>query len=70
MPFNTVHPFTFVLLALAFLLQLPGEAMRKQVFTLYVQLPVIVKISAAALFFIILYLVSMSGTAPFIYFGF
>ena len=70
MPFNTVHPFAFVLLALAFLLQLPGEAMRKKVFTLYVQLPVIVKISAAALFFIILYTVSMSGTAPFIYFGF
>ncbi|MGP1455627.1 MAG: MBOAT family O-acyltransferase [Treponema sp.] len=69
-PFNTVHPFAFVLLALAFLLQLPNEAIRTKMFTFYVQLPAIVKISAAALFFIILYTVSMSGTAPFIYFGF
>ena len=69
-PIRTVHWFVLVPLAAAFLLQLPSEAARRTGFARYIRLPVAVKIAAVALFFITLNIVSTSGIAPFIYFGF
>ena len=69
-PFRTVHWFVLVPLAAAFLLQIPSEETRRTYFARYVRLPLVVKIAAVVLFFIALNIVSTSGVAPFIYFGF
>ncbi|MGI5074340.1 MBOAT family protein [Treponema vincentii] len=69
-PFRTVHWFVLVPLAAAFLLQIPSEETRRTYFARYVRLPLAVKIAAVVLFFIALNIVSTSGVAPFIYFGF
>ena len=69
-PLRTVHWFALVPLAAAFLLQLPTEDIRRTYFTRYIQLPFAVKTATVALFFIGLNIVSTSGMAPFIYFGF
>lgn len=69
-PFRTVHWFVLVPLAAAFLLQIPSEETRCTYFARYVRLPLAVKIAAVVLFFIALNIVSTSGVAPFIYFGF
>ena len=69
-PLRTVHWFVLVPLAAAFLLQIPSEETRCTYFARYVRLPLAVKIAAVVLFFIALNIVSTSGVAPFIYFGF
>jgi len=69
-PLRTVHWFVLVPLAAAFLLQIPSEETRCTYFARYVRLPLVVKIAAVVLFFIALNIVSTSGVAPFIYFGF
>ena len=69
-PLRTVHWFVLVPLAAAFLLQIPKEETRRTYFARYVRLPLVVKIAAVVLFFIALNIVSTSGVAPFIYFGF
>ena len=69
-PLRTVHWFVLVPLAAAFLLQLPKEETRRTYFARYVRLPLAVKAAAIVLFFIGLNIVSTSGIAPFIYFGF
>ena len=69
-PLRTVHWFVLVPLAAAFLLQIPSEETRRTYFARYVRLPLVVKIAAVVLFFIALNIVSTSGVAPFIYFGF
>ena len=69
-PFRTVHWFVLVPLVAAFLLQIPDEEMRRSCFTRYAWLPLAVKIAVVALFFVMLNIVSTSGVAPFIYFGF
>lgn len=69
-PMHTVHWFVLAPLAAAFLLQIPGMELRRKCFTRYVQLPVAIKIAALVLFCIGLNIVSTSGIAPFIYFGF
>ncbi|MEL3906677.1 MAG: MBOAT family protein [Treponema sp.] len=70
LPFRTVHSFAFVPLTAAFLLQLPDEAFRRKSFDMYIRLPVPVKAAAVVCFFIGLNVISTSGIAPFIYFGF
>ena len=69
-PLRTVHWFVLAPLAAAFLLQIPKEETRRVYFARYVRLPLAVKIAAVALFCIGLNIVSTSGVAPFIYFGF
>ena len=69
-PIRTVHWFVLVPLAAAFLLQVPGEDIRRKSFAWYIRLPVAVKVFAVVFFFIVLNIVSTSGIAPFIYFGF
>ena len=69
-PLHTVHWFVLIPLAAAFLLQIPGTDLRRKCFERYVQLPVAVKVAALVLFCIGLNIVSTSGVAPFIYFGF
>ena len=69
-PLHTVHWFVLIPLAAAFLLQIPGTDLRRKCFDRYVQLPVAVKAAALVLFCIGLNIVSTSGVAPFIYFGF
>ena len=69
-PFRTVHWFVLVPLAAAFLLQIPKEETRRAYFARYVRLPLAVKAAAVVLFFVGLNIVSTSGVAPFIYFGF
>ena len=69
-PFRTVHWFVLVPLAAAFLLQIPKEETRRAYFVRYVRLPLTVKAAAVVLFFVGLNIVSTSGIAPFIYFGF
>ena len=69
-PFRTVHWFVLVPLAAAFLLQIPKEETRRAYFARYVRLPLTVKVAAVVLFFVGLNIVSTSGVAPFIYFGF
>ena len=69
-PFRTVHWFVLVPLVAAFLLQIPNEEVSRTYFTRYVRLPLAVKIAAVVLFFVALNIVSTSGVAPFIYFGF
>ncbi len=70
LPFNTVHPLTFPLLLSAFLLQLPSEQLREKAFAFYLRCPFFVKTAGAALFFIGINSIAMSGMAPYIYFGF
>ena len=69
-PIRTVHWFVLVPLAAAFLLQIPKEETRHAYFARYVRLPLAVKAAAVVLFFVGLNIVSTSGIAPFIYFGF
>ena len=69
-PLRTVHWFVLVPLAAAFLLQIPKEETRRTYFARYVRLPLAVKAAAVVLFFVGLNIVSTSGVAPFIYFGF
>ena len=69
-PLRTVHWFVLVPLAAAFLLQIPKEETRRAYFARYVRLPLPVKAAAVVLFFVGLNIVSTSGIAPFIYFGF
>ena len=69
-PLRTVHWFVLVPLAAAFLLQIPKEETRRAYFTRYVRLPLAVKAAAVVLFFVGINIVSTSGIAPFIYFGF
>jgi len=69
-PLRTVHWFVLVPLAAAFLLQIPKEETRRAYFARYVRLPLAVKAAAVVLFFVGLNIVSTSGIAPFIYFGF
>ena len=69
-PFRTVHWFVLVPLVAAFLLQIPQEETRRAYFVRYVRLPLAVKAGAVVLFFIGLNIISTSGVAPFIYFGF
>ena len=69
-PFRTVHWFVLAPLAAAFLLQIPQEETRRAYFVRYVRLPLAVKAGAVVLFFIGLNIISTSGVAPFIYFGF
>ena len=69
-PLRTVHWFVLVPLAAAFLLQIPKEETRRACFSRYVRLPLAVKAAAVVLFFIGINIVSTSGVAPFIYFGF
>ncbi len=69
-PIRTVHWFVLVPLAAAFLLQLPSHTTRCKYFARYVQMPLALKTAAVVLFFIALNIVSTSGIAPFIYFGF
>lgn len=69
-PLRTVHWFVLVPLAAAFLLQIPKEETRRAYFARYVRLPLAVKAAAVVLFFVGLNIVSTSGVAPFIYFGF
>ena len=69
-PLRTVHWFVLVPLAAAFLLQIPKEETRRAYFARYVRLPLAVKAAAVVLFFIGINIVSTSGVAPFIYFGF
>ena len=69
-PLRTVHWFVLVPLAAAFLLQIPKEETRRAYFARYVRLPLTVKAAAVVLFFVGLNIVSTSGVAPFIYFGF
>ena len=69
-PLRTVHWFVLAPLAAAFLLQIPKEETRRVYFARYMRLPLAVKIAAVALFCIGLNIVSTSGVAPFIYFGF
>ena len=69
-PLRTVHWFVLVPLAAAFLLQIPKEETRRAYFARYVRLPLAVKAAAVVLFFVGINIVSTSGIAPFIYFGF
>ena len=69
-PLRTVHWFVLVPLAAAFLLQIPKEETRRTYFARYVRLPLAVKAAAVVLFFVGINIVSTSGIAPFIYFGF
>ena len=69
-PLRTVHWFVLVPLAAAFLLQIPKEETRRAYFARYVRLPLAVKAAAVVLFFVGINIVSTSGVAPFIYFGF
>ena len=69
-PIRTVHWFVLVPLAAAFMLQLPSEETRRKSFAHYVRLPLTLKTATVVLFFIALNIVSTSGIAPFIYFGF
>lgn len=69
-PFRTVHWFVLVPLAAAFLLQIPKEETRSLYFLRYTKLPLLVKVCIVALFFAGIAIVSTSGIAPFIYFGF
>ena len=69
-PLRTVHWLVLVPLAVAFLLQIPKEETRRAYFARYVRLPLAVKVAAVVLFFVGLNIVSTSGVAPFIYFGF
>ena len=69
-PLRTVHWFVLVPLAAAFLLQIPKDETRCTYFARYVRLPLAVKAAAVVLFFVGLNIVSTSGIAPFIYFGF
>ena len=69
-PIRTVHWFVLVPLAAAFMLQLPSEETRRKSFARYIRLPLTLKTATVVLFFIALNIVSTSGIAPFIYFGF